>query len=205
VTATFRRTRHGEVVAHLHPEEVSLLRRLPDDLRPVIDAPSSPARGADPLESEPPAPEQPAPEQPAPDPLTTAPPAGAPPAPDPIRERLFPRAYLDPTEEESEGEWQRMVHPELVRSKLEALALLGASLERARSKGGGLEVVLSPEEVEAWLGALNDARLALGVALDITEERVDELISPDDPAAPGLAVYTWLTGLQGELVDTLLG
>src|SRR2546428_9715011 len=29
---------------------------------------------------------------------------------DPVLERLFPRAYLDPTEEEAEAEWQRLVH-----------------------------------------------------------------------------------------------
>jgi hypothetical protein len=197
VTTTFRRTRRGEVVAHLHPEEVALLRRLPDDLRPVIDAPSPPTAAVDPLASDALTPEPDAPV----DPSTP----GAAPGSDPIRERLFPRAYLDPTEEESEVDWQRIVHPELVRSKLEALSLLSATLDRARAKGGGVEVVLSPEEVEAWLGALNDARLALGVALDITEDRAEQIVAPDDPAAPGLAVYTWLTGLQGELVDVLLG
>jgi hypothetical protein len=201
VTTTFRRTRRGEVVAHLHPEEVSLLRRLPDDLRPVIDAPSPPTAAVDPLAPDALAPE---PEASAADPSLGAAHGADGPATDPIRERLFPRAYLDPTEEESEVDWQAIVHPELVRSKLEALSLLSASLDRARAKGGGVEVVLSPEEVEAWLGALNDARLALGVALDISEDPAEQVVAPDDPGAPGLAVYTWLTGLQGELIDVLL-
>ena len=36
-------------------------------------------------------------------------------------ERLFPRAYLDPTEEDAETEWQAVVHDDLVREKLAAL------------------------------------------------------------------------------------
>ena len=33
---------------------------------------------------------------------------------DPVVERLFPRAYLDPTEEEAEADWQRLAHGDLV-------------------------------------------------------------------------------------------
>jgi hypothetical protein len=99
-----------------------------------------------------------------------------------------------------------MVHPELVRTKLEALSLLATTLERATpTRGGDLEVVLVPEETEAWLGVLNDARLALGVALGITEDVDPHAFDPDDPSASGLLVYTWLTELQAELISVVLG
>jgi hypothetical protein len=123
---------------------------------------------------------------------------------DAVRRRLFPLAYLDPTEEDAENDWQRMVHPELVRSKLEALSLLAATLERASETRGRAEIVLSPQETEAWLGALNDARLALGVALNVTEELDVDAMTRDDASAAGFEMYSWLTGLQGELVDALL-
>jgi len=48
---------------------------------------------------------------------------------DPIRDRLFPRAYVDPTEDRSEDEFQSVVHEDLVRAKSEAVAALLADLD----------------------------------------------------------------------------
>jgi hypothetical protein len=121
---------------------------------------------------------------------------------DPAAERLFPRAYLDPTEEEAEAEWRAMVHPDLLRQRLDALGVVRASLERASPAGEWLETALTPDEVQAWLGVLNDTRLMLGTRLGITEE--EPLIEPTDPAAGAYAVYYWLTALQTDLVDQLL-
>ncbi len=172
IFSAFKRNRRGELVARLRPEEVELLRRLPDELQPVLDAPPEPDVAGE---------------------------------GDAIRQRLFPRAYLDPTEEQAEHDWQSAVHPELVRTKLEALSLLTTTLDRATTTRGRVEVVLSPEESEAWLGVLNDARLALGVALGVTEDLDYGKIRPDDPSAAGYGVYGWLTSLQGQLVDALAG
>jgi hypothetical protein len=122
---------------------------------------------------------------------------------DPTRDRLFPRAYLDPTEEEAEGEWQSVVHGDLVRTKSEAVAALLDSLDTAKhKKDETVEVALQPEDVEQWVAALNDVRLALGVVLEVTED--DAMVRPDDPRAPGLELYSWLTWLQGSLIETLL-
>jgi hypothetical protein len=124
---------------------------------------------------------------------------------DPVHERLFPRAYLDPTEESAESNWQDVVHPELVRERLAALQLLVDSLERGTRKRGRVEVHLEPDEAQAWLGVLNDARLALGIRLQVTEDLDLSELDPNDPDTPAYAVYGWLTWLQGELVETLLG
>jgi hypothetical protein len=124
---------------------------------------------------------------------------------DPVRDRLFPRAYLDPTAEDAEREWRELVQPELVRERLEALALVTSSLDDAsEGKRGNLVADLTADEVAAWLGVLNDARLALGTRLGVTEHTELAELDPDDPDTAGLAVYTWLTHLQGDLVETLL-
>jgi hypothetical protein len=124
---------------------------------------------------------------------------------DPVYNRLFPSAYLDPTEEGAEQEWQELVHPELLQSRLAALDLVTTTLDRAATKRGRAEVELAPDEVEAWLGVVNDARLALGTRLGVTEDAESEAIDPSDPSAPAHAVYGWLTWFENDLVDTLLG
>ena len=54
-----------------------------------------------------------------------------------VRDRLFPRAYLDPTEDEAEREWQRLMHDELLASKIAALDVVAETLERAETAGSG--------------------------------------------------------------------
>ena len=99
---------------------------------------------------------------------------------DPVHDRLFPRAYLDPTQEEAEDEWQQMVHPELLRERLEALELIGTSLQRGTEQ-------------------------ALGTRLGVTEETDYSRLDPADPSTASYAMYMWLTEVQGDLVETLLG
>jgi hypothetical protein len=123
---------------------------------------------------------------------------------DPTRDRLFPRAYLDPTEDSAEGEWQSAVHEDLVRQKSAAVGALVESLDTGKSgRKDRFVLTLEPEAVEQWVAALNDVRLALGVVLDVSED--DIRLRPDDPRAAGLELYGWLTWLQGSLVEELLG
>ncbi|MGH3919863.1 MAG: DUF2017 family protein, partial [Pseudonocardiaceae bacterium] len=68
----------------------------------------------------------------------------------------------------------------------------------------GGRVRLSDEQAQAWLAALNDVRLALGTVLDVTEDMPDEL-APDDPRAPHLGVYHWLTWVQESLIQAVSG
>jgi hypothetical protein len=123
----------------------------------------------------------------------------------PVSDRLFPRAYLDPTEEGAEREWQELVRPELVRERLAALERLTHSLERGEVRDGRMEVELDADEAQAWLGALNDARLALGTRLGVTEDLDYDNVPDDHPEAAAYAVYGWLTWLEGDLIETLLG
>lgn len=124
---------------------------------------------------------------------------------DPVRGRLFPRAYLDPTAEDAEREWRDLVHPELVADRLASLDRLLAALDDERgARRGGVVIPLEGESVGALLSVLNDARLALGTQLGVTDDLDYGDLDPDDPRAPGLAAYGWLTYLEGELVEALL-
>jgi Domain of unknown function (DUF2017) len=132
--------------------------------------------------------------------------------PEPARERLFPRPYLDPTEEDAEEQWNALVVPELLRERLEGLNAVLATLDggnviRTTSDREQTEVVLGPEELNLWLGVLNDARLTLGSRLEVTDDtnhREQWELAPDDPETPARAAYLWLTTLQELLVETMM-
>ena len=123
---------------------------------------------------------------------------------DPIRDRLFPRAYVDPTEDRAEDDFQPVVHEDLVRAKAEAVAALLADLDATTDCRDRVTLELDPPAVEQWVGALNDVRLTLGVVLGVTEDDDDRDLPPDDPRAAGLATYHWLTWVQGTLVEILM-
>lgn len=124
---------------------------------------------------------------------------------DPIVERLFPAAYLDPTEEARETEYQVLAHASLMRTRLDTLGELLAALDPIARGRKRVELALDDEQVQRWMGALNDVRLALGVALGITEDVDADDFDVDDPRRLGVDVYGLLTWFFGELVDVLLG
>jgi hypothetical protein len=132
-------------------------------------------------------------------------------ASDSVTQRLFPRAYLDPTEESAESEWQAMVHGDLVDTRRSALAVVVTGLRSATRLGSQetdtdsalREITLDAAAVEQWMSILNDARLAFGTALGVTAETDVDAIDPDDPRAEGYAVYDWLTHLLAALLDAM--
>lgn len=117
-------------------------------------------------------------------------------------ERLFPRAYLDPTEEEREVVWQATEGSSLHRDRLDALDLLIELTDTASQRGSGSVQLDAPGEA-AWLGVLNDVRLVIGDQIGVTDDD-DDGVRADDPRAGLAVVYDWLTGLEAELVDVLL-
>jgi Domain of unknown function (DUF2017) len=122
---------------------------------------------------------------------------------DPVRARLYPRAYLDPTEDKAEADWQQVVHGELVRERLAALDALTGTLAAATPRRSRRIVRLGPDDAERWLSALNDARLALGTRLGVTEDLAPGAVAVED--RPGYEIYTWLTYLQGQLLELMAG
>ena len=127
---------------------------------------------------------------------------------DSVTQRLFPRAYLDPTEEQSETAWQEVVHDDLVESRLEAMTEVVRSLDGAvpvRDVPGAREIVLGEAAAECWLRVLNDARLAVGTALGVTPEWDFEMLEPTEPNYEMHALYAWMTELLGALLAVSYG
>jgi hypothetical protein len=111
---------------------------------------------------------------------------------DPVVARLFPDVYIE---------------ADLKSAKLDQA---GAMLAALPPEGG--EVRLDDEQAEAWLRALTDARLALGMQLGIDDdtdlvEEMDEAVlrDPVSVRVAQLSVYAYLSELQESLVEALAG
>ena len=110
---------------------------------------------------------------------------------DPSLRRLFPPAY---DEAEDERAYRDLVGGELLDGRRAALDVVAQTVEHER---------LTPEEADAWLRALNDLRLVLGTRLDVQEDTFAEELRRDDPRAPALAVYGYLSWMQEQLIEAL--
>ena len=111
---------------------------------------------------------------------------------DPGLRRLFPPAY--PEDGDAEDEFRHLMREELLEGKLAALRVVEETAGAERLTG---------EQLEGWLGALESLRLYLGTQLDISEETYAAELDPDDPEAPALALYGYLSWLQEEAVAAL--
>lgn len=184
----FKRTRSGASIA-LEPVEVAVLEQVMAEMAEVIGGGEAPADGQEWArqlglgglgdDSGDSAPGTPA---------------------DPIQARLFPAGYRD--DEEAADDFRRFTEPDLRAGKAaNARSLLGSLPE------GGGTVRLNQEDATAWLGALNDARLALGTSLDVDENTEFELakLEASEPRAQRLLVYHWLGQLQDSLLGALMG
>jgi Domain of unknown function (DUF2017) len=106
--------------------------------------------------------------------------------------RLFPAAFRD--DPEASAEYDRLVRGELVSGRLAALQTVRESIDAER---------LDEEQLAAWCGALNDLRLVHGERLGVTEDTYERELDASDPRAADLAVFGWLTWLQGNAVEAL--
>jgi len=114
---------------------------------------------------------------------------------DPVMARLLPDGHR--SDPDLAADYRELTESSLRSGKTDDLAIVRATLP----EGGG-EIRLDRDQAGAWLRTSNDLRLALGTRLDITEdtEPPDEIADEQDQQ---LAVYYWLTSLQGSLVDAL--
>jgi hypothetical protein len=123
---------------------------------------------------------------------------------DPVVGRLFPDIY--PDDAENSAEFRLYTEGELKTGKIDQA---GAILAALPSSGGG-EVRLDDEAAEAWLRALNDARLAMGTRLDISAdtdlgEELDDAVlrDPTSTRVFQLSVYAYLGYLQESLLNAM--
>jgi hypothetical protein len=215
----FRSTRGGGVRARLAASEASLLRSLVGQVMTLIaaDDPDDPAY-PDPANPAGPAgshgPAGPAGQRDVPgapdwtdiadlEALLGDPGAGEPgPAPkapeDPVLARLLPDGYRD--DPEAAGEFRKYTEPTLRNAKQRAAQEM---LDTLPAAGG--RVQLTPEQAQAWLKALNDVRLALGVRLEVTEDFDQQWARLDaaDPRWTAYEVYAWLGAVQESLVQAV--
>jgi hypothetical protein len=115
---------------------------------------------------------------------------------DPVMARLLPAGHRG--DAELAADYRDLTEASLRSGKADDLAMVRATLP---PEGG--EVRLDAEQAGAWLRSTNDLRLAMGTRLEITEdtEPPEEVTGEEDQQ---LAVYYWLTALQGSLVDALV-
>jgi hypothetical protein len=123
---------------------------------------------------------------------------------DPVVERLFPDAY--PEDAEQGADFRRYTEGDLKTAKIDQAAAVLAALPST----GGAVVRLDAEAAEAWLRALNDVRLALGIRLDVRDdtdllEELDEAVMRDPTSARvrQLTMYEYLGVLQESLLDSI--
>lgn len=106
--------------------------------------------------------------------------------------RLSPTAH--PGHPDRERAYQEMVGGDLVDGQVAALDTVVRTLEQDR---------LTTAELDAWLRALNALRLALGTALDVSEDRLDDEVAEEDPAFYDHLLYDDLSAVVGLIVSLL--
>jgi Domain of unknown function (DUF2017) len=204
--AGFRRTPRG-VSARFTPAQAGIVRNLVGQVAELVGGAGAASVPQSPAASGPASPGQAGTEQaaglqgpPFPDELDSILDFGGPTSPpeDPVLARLFPDAYGD--DPEAAGDFRRYTEPGLRSGKVAAAQTVLATLP-----GEGGRVRLSAGDAEAWLRALNDVRLALGVLLGITDDYERDLmdVTGTDSRSAYLQVYDWLTFLQETLVRSL--
>ena len=113
---------------------------------------------------------------------------------DPVLARLFPDAY--PQSKEDSAEFRRFTWSDLQQQKITHAHSVLENLKRFPGKSE-----VNAVEANSWLLTLNDLRLALGTRIGLENETEAKLT--DESLAPIFAVYDWLTGLQGSLIEVL--
>lgn len=143
---------------------------------------------------------------------------------DPVLRRLLPNAYTD---EKAAGEFRRYTEYGLrEKKKAHALTIYEALLPQDEEWSGDtpldkgfLTISFAAAESMAWLGGLNDLRLALAVRLGIGTDITDktstttesaepihqkyELMVDSDPMKAVYSVYSWIGWLQQSLLEAL--
>jgi hypothetical protein len=109
---------------------------------------------------------------------------------EPSLERLFPPAYDDRDDERA---YRLLTRESLLEGKRAALRALADTADAE---------LLDEPQLSAWLDAVESLRLVVGTQLDVTEESYGHL-DANDPHAPRMALYHWLSWLQEEVVREL--
>jgi uncharacterized protein DUF2017 len=120
------------------------------------------------------------------------------------RRRLLP----DPSDDEAiAAEWRIRQHPELLTLLADARRIVETDLAALAREGRRMRwrLEIPASHVDAWISALNAARLALGAHHGVTAAQMDrDFVPGDDEASLALLridLYGWLQGTLIELVS----
>jgi hypothetical protein len=113
--------------------------------------------------------------------------------------RLLPNAYSNQVDA---AEFRR--YTELTLRAKKSVNAMSMHTDLMNSPDGCVDI--DHQGANAWLGAMNDIRLALGVRLKVQSNSYEELeiLVPDDPMRGVYAVYSWLGWLQESLIQALM-
>lgn len=104
--------------------------------------------------------------------------------------RLFPTAYAD--DPEKDAGYQVFARDQLIEKRRDAVEVIRRTTEAE---------VLTADELSAWMGILNDFRLVLGTALDVSEDDVD--LDVEAPDAEPQILYRYLGEIVHHMVEAL--
>ena len=108
---------------------------------------------------------------------------------DPTLWRLQPNAYQD--DPKAAAEYIEMVGDSLAERRARQLAVVEETLDAE---------TVDAEQLEAWMGAVNDLRLVLGTRLDVDEDLDVSGLDPTSEDAVLYAAYGYLGWLMEHLV-----
>ena len=115
-------------------------------------------------------------------------------AEDPALQRLYPSAY--PDDPVAAAEFDGLVRDDLTEQRMKAIETMSRTIDSDH---------LDEEEVLAWLAAINDLRLVLGIRLAVTEESEPEDFEGDKGTHGSYALYAYLSVLEEDIVEALSG
>lgn len=107
--------------------------------------------------------------------------------------RLFPNAYQD--DAEKAAEYEELVGDDLRKRRLESIAIVEQTIEAD---------TLTEDQIQAWMGAVNDLRLVLGTRLDVTEESEMEDYNTDNSQFL-FSAYAYLGMVLEEIISAITG
>jgi len=105
-------------------------------------------------------------------------------------ERLFPPGYAN--DPDRDQEYQQLTHDELLTKRLDSIDVVERTIEATS---------LTEDELNAWMGAVNDLRLVLGTRLDVTEDM--DHIELDDERGYAYHLYQYLTYVLSEILEAV--
>lgn len=118
--------------------------------------------------------------------------------------RLFPAPTEDPADEDIRQDWRDLVQPGLETLFQSSRDVVAADLAAMQGNDGHLTLRLPAGHIDAWLNALNQARLILAEENAFTDEELSRPEPPDLETKRGLALFKigFYAHLQEVLIST---